>query len=443
MFAVRRRQRFLRIGAQNLVRSLPFVGAIALICVMALWSRFNAHPDECLHFESAKYFVSHWWPPALDHPSVEPSFSHYGVSYLQNLDAAYFAMGKFMAVLPPWMMSRETAARLFNPLLFVLLAGWLLRRLGRSFAPAILLMSPQIWYIFSYINDDGWALALSLLIIALLADERSLVSRYLDAHKPVPVTGGVVLGASLALLLMAKHNYYVLFAFVALIVFCKCLVWSASALPRLLFRKTAVVIITAAALYLPLWLAQEKANRFQITRLKIEQAEKFAAPMFKASAISTDKGSPQIAVREHGISFSGLLASSDWAYRTFQSFCGVYHWMSLPGPPFYYGIMAALYLSFLAAICLALRRLAWGDLVFCGASFLLALGLILLSAYHSWVSDFQPQGRYLLPILPMLAFLLHRYRESLASRAFNVLFVSLFACSAFSFVFTGLRYFST
>lgn len=249
------------------------------------------------------------------------------------------------------------------------------------------------------------------------------------------------MGAFFALLLMAKHNYRVLFAFIALVAVWKFFVWSASPSPRLLIRKALVIMITAAALYLPVWLAQQKANRFEIARLKTEQAEKFAAAKFKATAISAGTGSPQIAMRKQGVSFFELLTSHGWPARTFESFCGVYHWMSLPGPSLYYGIMAALYVLFFVTLGIGLRHLPRSDLLFCGATFLLALGLVLLSAYHSWVSDFQPQGRYLFPILPMLAYLLHRYRESMPTRAFNVLFASLFACAAFSFGFTGLRYF--
>ncbi|HJT82726.1 MAG TPA: hypothetical protein VJ719_16130 [Chthoniobacterales bacterium] len=440
-WAARRRQWLANLRSLNLIRCLPFLAAIGLIFFMAMRSRFNAHPDEYLHFEGANYFVSHWLPPALDHPAVEPSFSHYGVSYLQNLDSAYFAMGKFIAVLPWWTLSRQEAARLFNVVLFTALAGWLLSRLRNSFAAAVLLMTPQVWYIFSYVNGDAWALALSLVMVALLADERSLISRYLVAPDRVPTAGGIALGTFFALLLTVKHNYRVLFGFALLVMIWKVFVWSAPAAPRLLIRKSLVVVGTAAALFLPLWFAQQNANRFDLARLKTVQAEKFAATKFKASAISAGAGSPQIAMRKQGVSFFGLLTTHAWPARTFESFCGVYHWMSLPGPPWYYGVMAGLYALFLIALGIGLRHLPRGDLLFCGATFLLALGLVLLSAYHSWVSDFQPQGRYLFPILPMLAFLLYRYRQSMPTRAFNVLFASLFACAAFSFGFTGLRYF--
>ena len=442
LLAIRRYWPLTLPSSANVIRGLPLVAAAALICVIALWSRFNAHPDEYLHFESARYFASHWLPPALDDPAAEPSFGHYGVSYLQNLDAAYFLMGKFMALIPPSVTSRETAGRLFNCLLFMGLSLWLVVRLGSSFAPAVLILTPQIWYIFAYVNGDAWALAVSLVTIGLLADETSVVSRFLCREQPGPITGGIVFGACLTLILLAKHNYYPLFAFVVLGTSWRCFVWSPPVPVRLFARRAALVAAVVAGLYLPLSLIQNTANRFQLARIQIEQAEKFAAPMFKPSAIAAGRGAPLIGVRNHGTSFLDVL-NSDWTTRTFQSFCGVYHWMSLPSPQLYYYGMGAGYLALLGVLAVAMRRAPGSDRLFCLLTLSLALGQVLLSAYHSWVADFQPQGRYLFPILPLLAFVLHRYRQWLPAGVLNMLFGSMFALSTFSFVFTALRYFAT
>jgi len=441
VFAVRRtRHGGAPFRFQSTMLGLALAAAFALICMMSLGSRFNAHPDEYLHFEAGNYFVSHWLPPSFDDPSVEPSFSHYGLSYLQNLDAAYFAMGKFMAVFSPSVADRETTARLFNCLLFLAVAGWLFHRLGRSWAPAILIVTPQAWYIFSYINSDAWALALSLVIIGMLVDESSLVSRYFSDRERVGVAGGVVLGVLLALLLMAKHNYYLLFGFVALIVLWKAMVWSDPMPWSLFIRKTAVVVATVAAVYLPILLTQEWTNHFQLERTRIEQAEKFAAPGFKPTAIAAGKTAAPLALRERGVTFATLIFSY-WPAQSFRSFCGVYHWMDLLSPYFYYVSMAGLYIALAIVAGFGFRRLSRADLLFCGLTFLLAVGMVLLSAYNSWAVDYQPQGRYLFPILPMVAFVLHHYRGQMPAKALNVLFAALFGLSTFSFVFIGLRYF--
>jgi hypothetical protein len=146
-----------------------------------------------------------------------------------------------------------------------------------------------------------------------------------------------------------------------------------------------------------------------------------------------------MALRNQGVPFTDLFSKSHWATTSFESFSGVYHWMNLRGPDVYYALMGVLYTAVLVTIGFAFRKLPWSEKLFGGAVFCAAAAVILLSAYHSWTADFQPQGRYLFPILAMLAFVLHRYRESMPARALHLLFVGLFAASVFSFVFIGLR----
>ena len=421
-------------------RAAQFAAVAALVLAMAVVSKFNAHPDEYLHFEAAKYFSSHWLPPALDNPAVQPSFSHYGVSYLQDLDAAYFFIGKLMAVLASWITSPEIAARLGNVLLFTVLTAWLIYRLPNSFAPALMLISPQIWYIFSYVNGDAWALALSLVMVVQLAEKESLLNQFLRADGwRVAFRGGLVFAALLTLLLIAKRNYYLFLPFIGLVAGWRTFLWEAEAPPLRVAKKWAVIALAAAALYLPLRAGHEAINRFDDARLRIEQAEKFAAPKFTPSEIAAGEGAQRLASRSRGVPYSDLFLKHKWALQSFESFSGVYHWMSLSGPPEYYIVIGTLYLALIAFLLAGICRLSWRDALFAVAVLGLAVCVVLASAYQSWTADFQPQGRYLFPIIPMIAFLFHHYRESLRSRVFNLLFACLFACSVYSFVFIGLK----
>ena len=67
-----------------------------------------------------------------------------------------------------------------------------------------------------------------------------------------------------------------------------------------------------------------------------------------------------------------------------------------------------------------------------------ALLMIGISAYYSWTSDFQSQGRYLFPILPMVAVGLESSRTSLKPRIILALIAVCFTLSAYSFIFTAL-----
>jgi hypothetical protein len=418
----------------------PFAIVTCLILAMALLSKFNAHPDEYLHFETARYFINHWWPAALNDPVIAPTFSHYGFSYMHDLDASYFLMGKFIALFQGWLATPEIAARLFNVLLFVLLAVWVARRLGTSLAPFILLISPQIWYVFSYVNGDAWALFVAMLIVIQLADQKSALQSYLESKRSSgSFEGALQFALLLAVMIMAKRNYYLFLLFVAFVS-----AWTTLTQPgwpvRLHFmRRWGIIFLLAAAFFFPLRIAHEALNGFDIPRLQLEQAEKHAAPHFKPSEIAAGTGSPRLVLRKQGVPFAELITERGWLGESFQSFCGVYRWMTLKGSDYYYILMWLLYTALVLLLLVRVIRLSWHDAFFTSGVLTTACLVVLGSVYSSWTADYQAQGRYLFPILPMFAFLFHRYRDALRSRAFYLLFGCLFACSIYSFIFTALR----
>ena len=313
-------------------------------------------------------------------------------------------------------------------------------RLPRSFAPAVLLISPQIWYAFSYVNSDAWALALSFVMVIQLADKDSLLSQYLRAADwRTAWHGGFWFATLLALLVMAKRNDYLFLPFIGLVAVWRTFLWEAGLTRLGVAKKWAEIGLAAAMLYFPFRIGHEAVNRFDRARLRVEQAEKFAAPLFKPSEILAGEGAKRLALRTRGVQYVDLFSKHNWAAKSFESFCGVYRWMSVIGPVEYYCVIGTLYLALLAFLVAGIGRLAWRDALFAVAALGLAAFIVLISAYQSWIADFQPQGRYLFPILPMIAFLFHRYRESLRSRVFNLLFGGLFACSVYSFAFIGLK----
>jgi hypothetical protein len=419
---------------------LPFAVVTCLILALALLTKFNAHPDEYLHFETARYFINHWWPAALNDPVIAPTFSHYGFSYLQDLDASYFLIGKFMALFQGWLARPEIAARLFNVLLFVLLAAWVARRLGTSLAPFVLLISPQIWYIFSYVNGDAWALFVAMLIAVQLADQKSALQSYLESKRwSGSFQSALSFALLLALMIMAKRNYYLFLLFVAFVAAWMTLIQSRLAEKIRLAQRWSLILLLATAFYLPVRIAHEALNGFDIRRLQSEQAEKYAAPHFKPSEIAAGTGARQLVLRKQGVPFAKLFTKGSWLMESFKSFCGVYRWMSLKGSDYYYLLMWLLYATLIVLLLMRLVRLSWRDALFTAGVLATACLVVLGSAYSSWTADYQPQGRYLFPILPMFAVLFHRYRDALRSRAFYLLFGCLFAGSIYSFIFTALR----
>jgi hypothetical protein len=171
----------------------------------------------------------------------------------------------------------------------------------------------------------------------------------------------------------------------------------------------------------------------------LEQAEKYAAPHFKPSEIAAGTGNRRLVLRKQGMPLAALFTKTHWLATSFKSFCGLYQWMTLKSSDYYYLVMGFLYAALVALLLVRVVGLSRLDALFAGGALATACLVILGSAYSSWTADYQPQGRYLFPTLPMFAFLFHRYRNALRSPAFYLLFGCLFAGSIYSFIFTALR----
>ena len=100
-----------------------------------------------------------------------------------------------------------------------------------------------------------------------------------------------------------------------------------------------------------------------------------------------------------------VLVTLDWVGLSFRSFCGLYGWMSIAAPGWLYQVFAGLYASLLAIVIFptVLRGSPNARLLLTGFQ-VCAMLVVAQSVYRSWVFDFQGQGRYLFPILPMLFF---------------------------------------
>jgi hypothetical protein len=381
------------------VLSLQLALSAVLVVLMAVWSPGNAHPDEIFHMGAARYFREHWLPPPVGAPGTESSYSGYGFSYLNEADVVYLAFGKAAAVARVVGIGPGLAMRWLQVALYSGLAAWMMFR-ARRFTPALgfLLLTPQVWYVFSYINGDALPLALLTVLLVELGWPDSGVRRFLKGTEARPTPGVFVVGALLGLLAISKLNYLVGFVFLGWAI-----LWLRSEVRH--WSRIALLASIAAVIALP-WLGYHAwVNDWETGKRVADYSEQVAAPEMKPSAQASPNSFPFRALRTKGVSLWDVLVTLDWVGLSFRSFCGLYGWMSIVADPWVYRVFAGLYAVLLAILVFpALRRRSPG-----AASLL--VGVLVCSAlvfaqsiYRSWVYDFQGQGRYLFPILPMLFF---------------------------------------
>lgn len=420
-------------------RPLQLGLAVGLALAMAAVSAPNAHPDEDQHKTAARYYRDGGWlPPAVDDPAARDALGPNGLSYHQDLDVVYLLAGK-VSHLTGWITAREDLAlRLFNVALLAGAAGLACRRGVRASA-WIFLLCPQVWYVFSYFNGDAIGLFLSALIVWQLAGRETLLQRALYDHASAPGRGIAWMGLLLGLIAVSKKNYFPLLLLAA-----GCAAWQwheAAGRPgrrKLAVRWSAIFAIALAIYGLRAGYDASLYGFHKAARIR-EITESRAIPAFRPSAMGGPEAHWYMGLRERGVAPAALLIAPRWRAESFMSFVGMYGWMTISGPGAYYRLMQYLYLAFGAATLFEyLRGATRADL----AMVALCAGLCAVSAaasvYYSWTVAFQPQGRYLFPMLPILALLGLRRPESLRTPLPIVLGGLIFAASVYSFALVGL-----
>ncbi len=385
-------------GAQRslaVVLLLQLALSAVVVVLMAVRSPINAHPDETLHLDAGRYFVDNWLPPPVGAPDSAASYSKYGRSYVDEGDIVYWmfgaaaALGERVGVAPP------VAMRWFQVLLYCGLVAWTIVR-ARRFTPALgfLVLTPQVWYVFSYINGDALPFALLTVILMELGWPDSSVRSFLSGAKVRPTGGVFVVGALLGLLVLSKLNYMVGVVFVGGV-----LAWLGNDARH--WKRAAILGVIAAAVALPWMTYHGWVNDFHTEQRIFEHVEKVAVPEMKPSAQTTPNSFPFMALRAKGVPLWDVLTTLDWLGLSFRSFCGLYGWMSVVAVPWFYRAFAGLYVALLAILILPVvlrgSRRAWSLLV--GVAVCAAL-VLTQSVYRSWTYDFQGQGRYLFPSCP-------------------------------------------
>ena len=431
---------------------LLLAGAIVQIAAMVLTSRYDSHPDERDHAEVAEYYVRWWLPPAAGDPRVIPSISKYGVSYHYSPRVNYFLAGKAVAPVERRLRPHFQAFRLFNLGLFAALAVIALRRRDPTFALLLLLLPAQVWYLFSYFNDDALALFACLLCCWQLVGTDASFARFLSADGWTTGRRGVLIFALLAaVVVLSKKNYHLFLVFVAFYALWMVATSGDFRRARNLALKWGLVALLAFAfagprLAVDRWVdeaagvgADGGLNRKQLIR---QQAEQFADPGLKPSELGEEDAFQTALLKKQGVPFHQLFTTYRWHELSFKSFVGLYGYMDYFSLPPYYLLIFLAYAALLVTLGLAVwRNGTFADRVFGLACALFAGGFVLVSALYSWTVDLQPQGRYLFPLFAILFAAVLRFKALIPPRVLWGYALVIFLLSSYSFLFTALRVF--
>ena len=422
-------------GYVPIMMSMVFV----LVLTMAVMSQKNAHPDEYVHIAATDYYLDNWLPPEVDDETIAHTYSIYGQSRLNNGEIYYLFAGKVAKLFSAFSIENPLSSRLFNVLLFGLLVSYTLCSIPARAVAIPFLISPQIWYLFSYCNSDAFALFICFIIGCELVRKNSYLNRALMTESSVRWLFPALLIAILfALLFLLKKNYYPFVALVYFFLLLKVLSKDSTGHRfRLVFRilVLSAVAICFAGIRIGLDYYVNGTDRNE--KLLVMQ-EKMAGKRFKPS---TELAETHIYLykKARGIPLKSLIVKDKWFGKTFKTGVGMYGYFTVIGPERYYEIMKWFAVVLLVyTLSLILIRGSTADLMLTGATLILSVALIGASLHHSWTMDFQAQGRYLFPILCMFGILVGRCRFIFEKRLFILSISQLYLLGLYLFIFVAL-----
>ena len=417
---------------------VPYLMVFVLCLIFIAGSICNTlHEDEYVHTSAAGYYEDHWLPPEICARGTEHTYSPYGTSRLNKYEIGYFIAGKFSKIIKFTSLDNRFRLRLFNILLYFILLILCIKNVEYRIISIPLLLSPQIWYTFSYFNSDAFSLFILFIISYQVLSKNSLMNRYLEENSGRKnIIHAISIGLVFSLLLLIKLNYYFFIIFLVFYYIIK-LIYKDFSNTKLAIKRIVMVVLVACSVFGLRYSLDVCINGFDRTDKILKCRDNLALPEFKPNAKYEDRNI-FLNMRSRGVSFKDMFVYHNWGFRSFYSAFGVYYIVPT-APKAYYKIIYITFITFgLYIIFSFFSKLDFRDNMLLLIVFICSLLVIGTSFWHSWTADYQCQGRYLFPIFSMLGFLLFRSVRYLNKQFLNFFIIFMFVMSAYSFIFIAL-----
>lgn len=426
--------RFQKISCVVFLFSL--LGAVWMCLYTGLRSPFWLNPDEYDVKAAVLYYFHHFMPPDIRSDIINDSYPVYGTSRHFEFNLFYFYAGK----LGQFFADPTVQIRLFSLILFCILAGLVIRNMKKNYALLfVLLLTPQVWYIFSYATSDALDFFMGFLCLYELVEESSMLNRVLrESFRKKHLLYYGLLSLLFLHIFWAKMTFYTVLMFLFLILLIRLLYQEKKNRGPLLKKYLILVGLTLglfAIRYLITDFPYYGLNKLQViidvTNQKADYAYKYSTPAADAAY--------SMRFYEKGISLWDLLTKFEFHKNLFRTFAGFFGSYAFGEADWYYIVMGVLYCLLLLNV---IQRL-WKQKKTIYRWEILAVGSTCLMQYvmivaNSWLVDFQPQGRYLLPILLFISYLISRIEEVWEDRVLRAILICTGLLSLYAFWHVGI-----
>lgn len=374
-----------------------YIGFIfVLLLIWSVSAKAATGPDEAMKYDVCKYIAVNGHLPHGGDPSIRNGI--WGTSYGFTPLLSYIISAVFLKIV---YLFTEDAQSLYIAVRFtsvlcitgmtamVIRIGHLLfeKRNSRWVFIILTTLLPQVLYLGSYLNNDSFALlTISIIIYAWIRGMRE----YWD------VKSCVLLAVGIGLCALSYYNAYG-YILCSIPLFFFSYRKSGKARESTIRMWKMAGLIAGIAFLIAGWWFIRNAVIYQGDFLGLttsnQYAEKYAQAAFKPSL----RPNPN----HLGWSFYEMLISNYWIKVSMTSFVGLLGTEGLPMlGKVYRAIWAVILLGYAGMVVRMIKREKPRESRLFSVIFILSIVIpILLSFYHSYWIDFQPQGRYLMPML--------------------------------------------
>ncbi len=431
---------------------------ITILIFIKIFFGNDLNPDERHNFTSAQYYFNEWMPPAICDPKADSTYSEiWGTSRLNDFGLDYFLSGKFARIAMVIIKSEFISARLFSGLIFFILVIVMISMIRRDeqliYFYMILFLTPQAWLMFSYTNNDAFPLFLSFIAVPLFFTNSGIIDS-INKNKDNKIllkliTAGIVLG----ILMISKRNYLVFVLYTATLMIAYLFRFpseddqiSGSIFTLHFNKKLLIPYITigcAAALVAGGQLALDYSVNGPDRDAKIDQCiEKKAKFEFKLSTIKNapEKSYDGYRLKDKGVSLTNVIHTRKFFIQLFASFFGSAGYMTAYASKYYYYAMFLFLMIFSGYVGYTIMKNGSKQHIFyllLTVTFLIIM--LVISLLFSWIEDFQPQGRYLFPVISILGLFFYKISDLINKKIFYASYGIFFVCSIVVYVFLILR----
>ena len=372
----------------------------------------NAAPDEDMKMEVCKYIANHGTLPHGGDEEIRDET--WGISYAFTPYIPYIVAGGFIKITSFFTDDVHTfyiAARMVSVLCYLGFIIFSIKISKKLFSTKIYqimflvftLLLPQMIFIGSYINNDSFAMFSIAIIINYWIDGIKNKWRISDCIK---------LAVGLGLCALSYYNAYG-YILTSIFVFVISMLINKQTYKEII--KKGLIIFFVAFIIAGWWFIRNAIiynGDFLGLETENEYSDIYAVDEFKASNRKT--------LKSEGKTLTYMLFEKNWIQLTIKSFVAIFGCMDVVAAANVYILAFIIFigggfgfsLKIFSKKYISKLKSDKNQLLLDNVFIVNMILSVFLSIYYSYESDFQPQGRYIMPMLiPFMYFLTSGYEN--------------------------------